>query len=124
MAIYSTEETKIGTWIDGRPLYRIYIDIPILNNKYITDVKLDDYGINASEVRFMEVYKKEPSGIVTSINPAFVTMAGDVVCRTILYEGGDSAGSYNVLRITPGSGAGDFEGHTAYAILTYTKKTD
>ena len=24
--IYSTEETRIGTWIDGKPLYRMYLE--------------------------------------------------------------------------------------------------
>ena len=116
LSTYSTEETVVGTWEDGRPLYRKYIDIGNLASSNSKDVNLTTYGIDASEVQFMEVYKKDSSGIKTSINPVFVTMAGAVVCRTILYQ----EGSTNILRIANGTSQ-NLSTHTAYAILYYTK---
>lgn len=36
--IYSTEETRIGTWIDGKPLYRKTMLYPELRTKFENDV--------------------------------------------------------------------------------------
>ena len=119
--IYSTEERVIGTWIDGRPLYRRYIDIGNLSQTN-TDVNLTDYGIDAHEVKFYRVYKFAPDGVMCDITPQFLSMAGGLICRTILYK--DEWGT-NILRISVGSGqVGDITGHTAYGILEYTKTTD
>lgn len=116
---YSREERMVGIWEDGRPLYRRYIDIGNLATSVSKDVDLTTYGIDASEVKFMEVYKKDPSGVNTSINPAYVTMAGAVVCRTILYKDATT----NILRIANGNSQ-NLSTHTAYAILFYTKTND
>lgn len=119
--IYSTEERVIGVWIDGRPLYRRYIDYGNLSNT-IKDINLTDYGIDANEVKFYEVYKRDPSGVMCNITPQFLAMNGGLICRVILYK--DEWGT-NILRIAAGdSNTSDLTKHTAYAILTYTKSTD
>ena len=121
MEIYSKEEVQIGTWIDGRPLYRRYIDIGNLSQTN-TDVNLTDYGIDAHEVRFYRVYKYAPDGVMCDITPQFLSLAGGLICRTILYK--DEWGT-NILRISVGPGQnGDITGHTAYGILEYTKPTE
>lgn len=44
--VYSTEEQRIGTWIDGKPLYRITIpNIAVGANKQVT-VDLSKYNYN------------------------------------------------------------------------------
>lgn len=117
--IYSDEERVIGRWVDGRPLYQKYIYIGELTNG-ITDTHLDDYGIKAHEVRFHQVYKMGPDGILCLISPQFMSMAGQVIARVLLYQ--EDSG-VNVLRVATGEGM-DVEGHTAYAIVTYTKPDD
>lgn len=117
--IYSDEERVIGRWVDGRPLYQKYIYIGELTNG-ITDTHLDDYGIKAHEVRFHQVYKMGPDGILCLISPQFMSMAGQVIVRVLLYQ--EDSG-FNVLRVATGEGM-DVEGHTAYAIVTYTKPDD
>ena len=115
---YSTEEQMIGTWIDGKPLYRKYIDIGNLASSGGRKlINLSDYGIEATNVKKWNVYKNDGAGIYSDISSAMVTMSGELVCRTILYS------TDNQLIIASGT-VQDISSHTAYAILEYIKTTD
>lgn len=45
---YSTEETRIGTWIDGKPIYRKVFteEIKLITNTDVPVIKISDYGID------------------------------------------------------------------------------
>lgn len=118
---FSTGEQVVGTWVDGRPLYRQYINMGYLLNSSINDLHLSNYGIEAKEVQFFDAYKREPNGGIANINPSYHAMNGGVICRTILYQDEN----INVWRVAIGSANNqDLTTHTAYAIFYYTKASD
>lgn len=67
--VYSTEEAKIGTWIDGKPLYRKVITVPVFSvsasvgNTIIPDIMDNKNLISASGV--LNITKSD--GIITEI---------------------------------------------------------
>lgn len=106
---YSTEETIIGTWIDGKPIYRKVYFINSLPNATTNDI-----SHNLSDVNFMRIYGIAyrdtddfslplPSASSTSENNIFLGVLGDYI------------------RITTGT---DRSALSAHIILEYTKTTD
>lgn len=121
LEIYSTEETRIGMWIDEKPLYRrVITGLAFLSNK---DNQYADYGMESLSID--TVAKLE--GIATA-------NTGEVVA--LPYTGFNTSAVFNVdlhLQITNAALlASNRNAHenskwntaTATAILEYTKTTD
>ena len=117
---YSTDETRIGTWIDGKPIYRKVITAQMATAGGTTTINLANYGIDASNVKRYEIYANSSTdSIIMAINPLWTTMTGAIQCRCLLYYGGGSS----ELRLVNASGV-NLSSYTATVILEYTKTTD
>lgn len=44
--VYSTNETVVGTWIDGKPIYRKTFQIPTITNSYDMNIA----GLNVDKI--------------------------------------------------------------------------
>lgn len=107
---YSTEETKIGTWIDGKPIYRKVFNfgqLPVTSRKEINHgisnlnriTKL--YGIaswNSADIPTIPLPSADPDGEKYSV-----------------YLSANSS----IIAVTTGSDRGAFYG---YVVMEYTKK--
>ena len=58
--VYSTDEVQIGTWIDGKPIYRKVINANIPKNTQV-------YNINISNTDFEDVVRLD--GILNNATP-------------------------------------------------------
>lgn len=106
---YSTNEIKIGTWIDGKPIYRKVINIGALPN---ATTKTITHNISNLSM-FIRV-----SGIAYS--PAGYTLLPYVQPALPNLNVGIFANSTQVVVIT----TTDKSTNSGYAILEYTKTTD
>lgn len=112
--VYSTEEVKIGTWIDGKPLYR-----KVVNAQFGTVVQGTEttVEVNLKNVDFILVdkYWLDRKTASSTINQGYVTDA--------LYLGYTSFSNSNTtLRFRTKQ---SWVSNTAiYAIIEYTKTTD
>jgi hypothetical protein len=108
---YSTEEQKIGTWIDGKPLYRKVIDCGAL-----PDTNTKNVSTNLPNTRIRKI---EGTAINASNNYVLPLPYHDVINAndsvTILCDNNS-----NIMLIT-GKSRVDFN---AYVTLEYTKTTD
>ena len=107
--IYSTTEKRIGTWIDGKPLYRKVVNLGALPN---ATTKAIAHGI--SNIGFIKLYGDAYSSTgnffslpfipITEFNQAvnFYVSTGEVVITSYL----------------------DRSNYTGIAVLEYTKTTD
>lgn len=106
---YSTEEQRIGTWIDGKPLYRkaIYIsDLPST-----ADSKTFNIGSNIKTV----------TNIYGSLNNGIIQLfIGQIRPNGVESSIGAYISANNII-IEVGTGRSDYKG---YAIVEYTKTTD
>lgn len=108
--VYSTEETVIGTWIDGKPLYRkvIPITIPAVANTNTT-VYTGDHSNCALVNRY---------GVIgtTAGNLDYYYSSSNYMC---VY------GSMSEIRMILGADAvKSYGGRSSHIILEYTKTTD
>ena len=112
---YSTSEQMIGTWVDGKPLYRKTIQKTVAANATL-NFNLTDLGINNADVIFIDVgnstahYNTPVGGAYSSIN---------------FYSGTNDYGNVYVnydrqLVIKNNSGSN----RDMYITLKYTKTTD
>lgn len=111
---YSTSEIRIGTWIDGKPLYRKVIDMGALPNN--TSKSLDTGLIfNSSNciLRNISAVASYANGITF---PLPFTSLNDFDYMVSI-----NIDNNNKLVVTTGQ---DRSGMTGYAILQYTKATD
>lgn len=111
MEIYSTEETRIGTWIDGKPLYRVVRPISL---KSSTSTQQFDIGLtDVDTVTALRVPVKR-----SSLDNGWVV--GNY----------SSGGAYLTCGIRldhllwVSTTFTDVSGQPAYAIVEYTKTTD
>lgn len=51
---YSTEEQRVGTWIDGKPLYQKYIEVPSKGTKWTAVYSEENIAI--VDVPYMQIY--------------------------------------------------------------------
>lgn len=103
--IYSTDETVIGKWIDGKPLYRKIIEnvMPAVGQIKYIDFNLSDYS-----------YAKINGHMVTagvSAEPI------DGISGTAIWLDSGKIGLKNELRE-------DFGNRTVFIQIEYTKKSD
>ena len=109
--IYSTEETIVGTWIDGRPLYRkvvIIDDIGDAGNLHIP------YNIDNADIVWVDG------------SASFVTNNMETLPASCHYGGNDWIRSWVSLRnknIRVRTLA-NLTGYAGYITLLYTKTTD
>ncbi len=106
---YSTDEKIVGTWIDGKPLYRKVVNIGNLPNSATKDVP---HGIeNLSAVITMKGYALYTNQIL----PIPFTHVSAIASQIQIYIYEDN------LKIVT---AIDRSTATGYVILEYTKTTD
>lgn len=112
--VYSTEGTRIGTWIDGKPLYRITIS-STLKHVLSQDINLPS-GLNIETVT--SIY-----GCLASYNDNFeeinsITVAADHSFGTQVFP------KLNVIRIYSGSSLSFPSDAPINVSIEYTKTTD
>ena len=100
LSIYSTEEVKIGTWIDGKPLYRIVASINLQNYTSWTNL------VHISNLkRVINIYGSLNNIIIPRYeSPSYFTQ--------FLYEN-----NYIKVMCNGNTGGG-------YLVIEYTKTTD
>ena len=105
---YSTEEQKIGTWIDGKPIYRKTLSFsPLPNNTYenkLHGIKNIDQIIGIKGIAF-------PLGQLTDGSYFLSINSFKISCSA----------SRKVVQIETTS---DRSAYMAYVLLEYTKTTD
>lgn len=109
--VYSTNEIVIGTWIDGKPIYRKVIDFGALSPN--GSKKSMAHGISNID-KFIRVY-----GIANKPD----TRDGRVI-PYIVKSGSGNMELYQDKTTVTISTDGDRSAYKAYVILEYTKTTD
>lgn len=104
--IYSLEERKVGTWIDGKPIYRKVVELGFLPNN---GTKYVPTGLIHTDIRLVRLY-----GNSSTDDGKYQTGLNDLCTRI-------NTLSDNTLSVTTTANFSDF---TGYAILEYTKITD
>ena len=109
---YSTTETRIGTWINGKPIYRKVVDCGALPNASTKNIA---HGIsNLDTVTSFQAIAKSPSSNawlpLPATSPANVVyhVAIYIIDTNIVIAAGDNKSNYT----------------QTYAIVEYTKTTD
>lgn len=116
--VYSFDEIEIGTWVDGKPIYRKVISGKLANDSgdnlifaSILDLKIDrlislngsmSHNDNGVQIVFPISYNKT-SGLLGAVNMFYDVTTGNV--------------NYHLL-----NNKGYYSGATAYVIIEYTKK--
>ena len=106
MAAYSDKEIVIGTWIDGRPIYRKVLSLGELPNN---GTKYVPTGLIHTDIRIVRLYGNAANG-----TGKYQSGLNDLYTRI-------NTLSDNTLSVVTKA---DFTGFTGYAILEYTKITD
>lgn len=106
--VYSTEETRIGTWIDGKPLYqKVFQGIPI-GTGWVS------MGALAPEARAVMI-AGWLTDIVGNVNPIpYQNLLGLIV----------NSGDSNIVSFNNFSQTEAFKNRPVTAVVKYTKTTD
>lgn len=104
--VYSEDEQVIGTWIDGKPIYRKVIDLGQLPNN---SSKTVETGLNNEGIRIVEI-----SGNASTITGNYQAGLNDSSTRLSLLPDG----KLSIRTID------DFSPYYGYVVLEYTKTTD
>lgn len=110
--IYSTEETVVGTWIDGKPLYRKIIIIDSVGNNINTEVPYYIENVDLIWIDEGTSYVTKPSHETLSINWFYGT---NDFMRTWVNK------NLGVIRYKVQANLTEY---TGYITLKYTKTTD
>lgn len=108
---YSTDEIRIGTWIDGKPIYRkaYYVNAFANNSNVYLDINVE----NIDTVISANGYAKNSSHTETIfLNSSY----SNVIHDSIVWEE-----SSNKIRLHTTS---DRSGYSGYVWIEYTKTTD
>lgn len=110
--VYSTDERRIGTWIDGKPLYRKARPISLKNNtgNQQFDIGLTDVD-TVVNLRILVKRVTESSGWIVS---NFWSGGGGIICGL----------RYDHLLWVSVDRISDIDNQPAHAIVEYTKTTD
>lgn len=116
--VYSYEEVEIGTWVDGKPIYRKVISGKLAKDSgsgilyaNVSNLKIDrlislcgnlSHNENGGQIVFPISYN-EPSRVVAAVN--------------MYYDNNNANIYYHLL-----NNGGLYSGATAYVIIEYTKK--
>lgn len=119
--IYSTEETRIGTWIDGKPIYRRVIQgITFQQN---SSKQYSQYGTKALNIDcLVNVFGTICSNTGDFANLPFVQYASATVLNVNIYVHVDANGLY-AANVNNSAGS-IWNTATATVTLEYTKTTD
>lgn len=110
--VYSTSETVVGTWIDGKPIYRKVINFNIpsgANTNWYGAEILQDTTIETMVTKKCEVWEKNHYGNCT------LPRYGNGNLTELVFTHNKILGIYD---------DGTFSGGTGTAIIEYTKTTD
>ena len=109
---YSTTETRVGTWIDGKPVYRKVVDCGALPNASTKNIA---HGIsNLNTVTSFQAIAKSPSSNAWLPIPA--TSPANVIYHVSIYM--------TNTNIVINTGDNKTAYTQTYAIIEYTKTTD
>lgn len=111
-ANYSTDEQKIGTWIDGKPIYRKVVNFGNLPNNNSKKVTISIANVNLV-TKLYGVRKN-----VSEYSPLPMYYSGNYY-ETLVLNHNDN--TINGITIRTGS---DRTSETAIIIIEYTKTTD
>lgn len=106
---YSTEEQIIGTWIDGKPLYRKVINVGTLPNS--TSKAVAHGAANIDRIVYFKGSAYQSSGLTITL-PFISTVGANMITMTV-----------DKTNITTQAGI-NRTNFTAIVILEYTKTTD
>ena len=109
--MYSTEETRIGTWIDGKPLYRKVFVGPFAGVNVSTVVGTETPDVDA--VTYLSAITRLTNGYWTPF-PYCTSTTIWAVCQF-----DDTTHKVYILTNNP-----VFVGHDVYVVMHYTKTTD
>lgn len=115
--VYSTNETVIGTWIDGKPLYRKVIDLncPTCPRDGTDDMANTDVSsLNIDYIMFKNINVILPSNAITSYDRF------DTILKLGAITWYDVANKCIITR----HNRVDFNDSSITAIIEYTKTTD
>lgn len=112
--IYSTEEQRIGTWIDGKPLYRRVFEAPIADASGTWNI-LNVFTESVSGI-FFNAWSINPSNGDIEPLPTTAGSGTSLAPTKVAFEPGAGIKAYNV-------GAW-YVGRTVRSVLKYTKNTD
>lgn len=115
--IYSTEETRIGTWIDGKPLYRRVFNVTTPLTASTSTSEILHVSIPVETIVHILGVSKSTSGQWRSV-PYYITDTDRVY---IGYNPPDHTSMPNSLRCSCGS---DLVNKPLIIVLEYTKTTD
>ena len=115
---YSTTETVVGQWIDGKPIYRIVLEttIPtcVTNGTAVTTIYSYDSNIDVvTSIR--AIYYRENNYYWSS---GYTAVSGSSIVSSPVYYNTTSRG------IIMANNSTGWNGSKAYVILEYTKTTD
>lgn len=115
---YSTTETVVGQWIDGKPIYRIVLEttIPtcVTNGTAVTTIYSYDSNIDVvTSIR--AIYYKENNYYWSS---GYTAVSGSSIVSSPVYYNTNSRG---IIMSNNSTGWNDSK---AYVILEYTKTTN
>lgn len=116
--VYSTSEVRIGTWIDGKPLYRkvvVYKNTEIIGTKG----KIVDFGINHNISNFKQLCKLDCTLSTGNILPVSIgsTDGTNIDFGTRIYQVDSKQINLRLINDTWGP-------REWYITLEYTKTTD
>lgn len=111
--VYSTTEQRVGTWIDGKPLYRLVIEDNTDNTSYSIDIS----SHNVEFVTDIRGVAKDPSSYTEMPICSYVTSSAyfSVIVTSV------NSGQNIALGIRTVAG---YSNYTKYIIVEYTKTTD
>ena len=110
-ATYSTTETRIGTWIDGKPLYRKIYTFPALKNNDTSELQIDStYKI----VNFDVIVKSSTDSLLYKL--PFVSSTSTNLIGVYLYI------AENKISVRTFGNRTNYNDN--YAIVEFTKTTD
>ena len=112
--VYSTDEVRIGTWIDGKPLYRKVISLTLPNSTYNSDQVIADL----TDLAIDKIIKLE--GIIYASTTQVITnfaYQGNVQYCSLYYTNSAKTLRYSTNNI-------QYANVPANIILEYTKTTD
>lgn len=119
LEVYSTKEIRIGTWIDGKPLYRKMVEVtmPTTTNDGLTTNELSHVSSNVKFAFLSEgyfIYSNIAMPLALYMNNTFSNGVRASV----------SVGTDGVCALAVGNSIVAYNGCTGYAIIKYTKTTD
>lgn len=110
--IYSTEEARIGTWIDGKSIYRKVVDLGNLPNNTSKDITLNIQNVN--EIVSIKALCSNENEVWVIPNAYSTQYVIGLVARF----------SNNIIKNLSIYASSDTSAFTGRAILEYTKTTD